>query len=70
MPQTPQSAWTRDSASNTSQYSGSAWGSQPPEGDILLPFASHCWTQSGGLCGVLPGHAEGKEHADAAALLS
>ncbi len=34
-------------ASNTSQCSGSAWGSQPPEGGILLPFASHCWTQSG-----------------------
>src|SRR6266566_5830162 len=26
------------SASNTSQYSRSAWGSQPPEGSMFLPF--------------------------------
>ncbi len=26
-----------DSASNTSQYSVSAWGSQPPEGGMFLP---------------------------------
>ena len=44
MPQTPQAAWTRlerhtvpRTASHTSQYSGSAWGSQPPEGGIFLP---------------------------------
>src|SRR6266849_7604124 len=44
MPQALQSAWTRlerhtvpRTASNTSQYSGSARGSQPPEGGIFLP---------------------------------
>ena len=36
----------------------------------FFPFASHYWTQSGGPCGVLSGHEEGKEQAYAAALLS
>src|SRR6266702_41732 len=42
-PRHPQSAWTRRerytvpwTASNTSQYSGSGRGSQPPEGGMLL----------------------------------
>jgi hypothetical protein len=44
MPQTLQSAWTRlerhtvpRTASNISQYSARAWGSQTPEGGIFLP---------------------------------
>jgi hypothetical protein len=36
----------------------------------FFPFASHSWTQFGGLCGVPAGHMEGKEQAYAAALLS
>ncbi len=64
MPQTPKQRGPADSASNTSQYSGSAQGSQPPEGGIFLPC---CFAF---LAGVPPGHVEGKEHADDAALQS
>ena len=72
MPQTPHSAWTGlerhtvpQTASNTSQYSGSARGSQPPEGGIFLPC---CFAFLAGV--APPGHVEGKEYAHAAALLS
>ncbi len=38
MPQTPlKQRGSVSSASNTPQYSGSAWGSQPPEGGMFLP---------------------------------
>src|SRR5437764_6670012 len=37
--------------SNTYQYSGSAWGSQPPQGDMLLPnccrLLARCWRGTG-----------------------
>src|SRR5213592_1477404 len=37
--------------SNTYQYSGSAWGSQPPQGDMLLPncftLLARCWRVTG-----------------------
>jgi hypothetical protein len=62
-PDTPQATWTRlehhpcrRTASNTSQYSGSGGGSQPPAGGIFppywvvyfLPVASHCWPGAAG----------------------
>src|SRR5881409_106393 len=37
--------------SNTYQYSGSAWGLQPPQGDMLLPncftLLARCWRVTG-----------------------
>src|SRR6266566_9336870 len=36
-PRPPNQRGPADSASNISQYSGSAWGSQPPTGGKLLP---------------------------------
>ena len=36
-PRPPNQRGPASSASNTSQYSGSAWGSQPPAGGMLLP---------------------------------
>ena len=67
-PRHPQSAWTRRerytvpwTASNTSQYSGSGRGSQPPEGGMLLRIPGRV---------LLPGHAEVKEHAESIPVLS
>jgi hypothetical protein len=63
-PDPPQSAWTHLERIHTYQYSGSARGKSAASrwhiSSLLLPMA-----------GVgPPGHAEGKEHADAPALLS
>src|SRR6266487_643638 len=37
--------------SNTDQYTGSAWGLQPPQGDMLLPYCftllARCWRVTG-----------------------
>src|SRR2546423_1745398 len=37
--------------SNTYQYTGSAWGRQPPQGDMLLPYCftllARCWRVTG-----------------------
>ena len=50
MPQTPlNQRGPAASASNTSQYSGSAWGSQPPEGGMFLPC---CFAFLAGCCRV------------------
>ena len=56
MPRPSKQRGPADSASNTTQYSQSAWRSQPPEGDIFFPVLRIAG-------GVLPGHKEGKEHA-------
>jgi hypothetical protein len=57
-------------ASNTFKCSRSVRGSQPSEGGILLPFCFTLLDAVWGLCVVQPGHEEGKERADASALLS
>ena len=64
-PRPPKQRGPADSASNTSQYSGSGRGSQPPEGGILLPCCFALLVEV-----PLPGHAEGKEHAESIPVLS
>ena len=60
MTQTLHSMWTRLGRIQHLQYTRGVWGRQLPQGGMLLP---DCFT-------VLAGHGEGKEDADAAALLS
>ena len=71
-PDSPQSAWTRRQRIHTNQYSGSAWGSQLPEGAMFVPcwFAFLVWDAvRGTVCAGSRGRQGARHASDWAALL-